>query len=200
MATASGVQEYPDNSVILIEEETGLIKSIYAQYIAASAKKPVCYITTRTRDDILRQMALLRLPHVDQIEIREMHETEPGPMCDLLTTLTPAGLVVVDPFSTYFMESPLHEFLQIVNRLVAASRNGHTFFLLDDIGVLPDRHEQLLRAMADGVIRVTAMNEGDKIRRYLNILKMQGTQPLDKMLPFTITDEGFLIDTRERHG
>jgi len=197
---ASGVQEYPDNSVILIEEETGLIKSIYAQYIAAGAKKPVCYITTRARDDILRQMALLRPPHIDHMEIRELHEAEPGAMCDLLTTETPAGLIVVDPFSIYFMESPLHEFRQMVTRLVAASRNGRTFLLLDDIGVLPDRHEQLLRAMADGVIRITSINEGDKIRRYLNVLKMRGTQPLDKMLPFTISDEGFLIDTRERHG
>jgi len=197
---ANGALEYPDHSLILIEEDTGLVKSIYAQYIAASAKKPVCYITTRARDDILQQMAQLRLPHIDHMEIREMHEAEPGAMCDLLATQIPAGLIVVDPFSTYFMESPLHEFRQMVTRLVAASRNGRTFFLLDDIGVLPDRHERLLRAMADGVIRITAMNEGDKIRRYLNILKMQGTQPVDKMLPFTISDEGFLIDTRERHG
>ncbi len=54
--------------------------------------------------------------------------------------------------------------------------------------------------MADGVIQITTVTEGDKVKRYLNIPKMQGAQLLEKMLPFTITDEGFLIDTRERHG
>jgi KaiC/GvpD/RAD55 family RecA-like ATPase len=85
-------------------------------------------------------------------------------------------------------------------RMISASHNGTTFLLLIDRGVLPERHENLVRAMADGVIEFTIVPEGDKLRHYINIPKMRGEFPRDKMLPFTVNEEGLLIDTRERHG
>jgi hypothetical protein len=42
--------------------------------------------------------------------------------------------------------------------------------------------------------------EGDKLRHYINIPKMRGAFPRNKMLSFTLNEEGLLIDTRERHG
>ena len=54
--------------------------------------------------------------------------------------------------------------------------------------------------MVDGVIQVTTVVEGDKLKRFLNIPKMQGAKLSEETPPFTVSDEGFLIDTRERHG
>jgi hypothetical protein len=34
----------------------------------------------------------------------------------------------------------------------------------------------------------------------MNVLKMKGEIPMDKLIPFTVTEEGLLIDTRERLG
>jgi len=200
---ASGFDSLPENSLIVVEEETGAIKSVYAQSMAsraAAAGTPVTYLTMQTHDEVVQQMARLRLPVSDAIQIREIHDTEPENALDLILSVNPPGLVVFDSFSTCFLEYPTEKFRPAVSRLATAARKGVTILLLNDTGVLPERHEQLLRAMADGVVRITVVMEGDKIKRYLNILKMKGTLPPDKMLLFTITEEGFLIDTRERHG
>ena len=37
MAPVHGMDNFPEKSVILVEEDTGLAKSVYAQYIAAEA-------------------------------------------------------------------------------------------------------------------------------------------------------------------
>ena len=108
--------------------------------------------------------------------------------------------MIVDQFSLYFLDTPLSEFRDAISRLLTAAKTGHVLLLLVDRGVLPERHEALLRAMADGIIQVTTVIEGDKLKRFLNIPKMQGAKLSEKMLPFTVSDEGFLIDTRERHG
>ncbi len=197
------MEDFPERSVILIEEETGLAKSIYAQYIAAetaTAGKTVFYVTNRDSEDIRNQMNRLRILPETGFHIGEMHGTDPDALLDLLTSLSKEDLVIVDPFSFYFLETPLAGFRDAISRLVTAAKTGRIFLLLIDRGFLPERHEVLLRAMADGVIQITTVAEGDKIKRYLNIPKMQGARLPEKMLPFTVTDEGFLIDTRERHG
>jgi KaiC/GvpD/RAD55 family RecA-like ATPase len=84
--------------------------------------------------------------------------------------------------------------------MISAIHNSTTFLLLIDRGVLPERHENLVRAMADGVIEFTIVPEGDKLKHYINIPKMRGKFPRDKMLLFTVNEEGLLIDTEDRHG
>ena len=54
-----------------------------------------------------------------------------------------------------------------------------------DCGVLPERQENLVRAMADGIIQFVVVPEGDKLRHYINIPKMRGAFPRNKMLSFT---------------
>jgi KaiC/GvpD/RAD55 family RecA-like ATPase len=197
------MEDFPEKSVILIEEETGLAKSIYAQYIAAgaaSAGKHVFYVTARDAENIRSQMTRLRILPATGFHIEEMHGTDPDALLDLLISHSKGDLVIVDQFSFYFLDTPLAGFRDAISRLIAVAKTGRIFLLLIDRGILPQRHEVLLQAMADGVIQITTVTEGDKVKRYLNIPKMQGAQLLEKMLPFTITDEGFLIDTRERHG
>ena len=197
------MDNFPEKSVILIEEGTGLVKSVYAQYIAAETAadgKDVSYLTPRPSDDIRSEMKLLRILPAKGFHIEEIHGTTTGALLDLLTLHGNGDLVIVDQFSLYFLDTPLSDLREGISRIITAAKNGRVFLLLVDRGVLPERHEALLHAMADGVIQVTTVPEGDKLKRYLNIPKMRGTLLSEKMLPFTIGDEGFLIDTRERHG
>jgi len=203
MALVQGLDNFPKKSVILIEEDTGLAKSIYAQFIASEAAadgKDVCYVTTRAPDEIRTEMKLLKILPAKGFHIEEMHGTARGELLDMLTLQRNSNLVIVDQFSLYFLDTPLAEFRDAISRLSTAAKNDHIFLLLIDRGILPERHEALLRAMADGIIQVTTVVEGDKLKRFLNIPKMQGARLSEKMLPFTVSDEGFLIDTRERHG
>jgi len=203
MASVHGMDTFPEKSVILVEEDTGITKSVYAQYIAAdaaSAGKEVWYITARPAEEITREMTRLRILPAKGFHVEEMHGTAPGTLLDHLTLHGNGDLVIVDQFSLYFIDTPLSEFREGISRICAAARGGRVFLLLVDRGVLPERHEALVRSMADGVIQITLITEGDKLKRYLHIPKMHGSRLLDKMLPFTISEDGFLIDTRERHG
>ena len=197
------MEDFPEKSVILVEEDTGLAKSIYAQYIAAemaSAGKDVCYVTDRDADGD---------PQPDEpagdftgngFSHRRDARDGPGRASRSAYPHSKGDLVIVDQFSLYFLDTSLAGFREAISRIIAAAKTGRIFLLLIDREILPERHEALLRAMADGVIQITTVAEGDKLKRYLNIPKMQGARLLEKMLPFTVTDEGFLIDTRERHG
>ena len=85
------MEDFPERSVILIEEETGLAKSIYAQYIAAetaTAGKTVFYVTNRDSEDIRNQMNRLRILPETGFHIGEMHGTDPDALLDLLTSLS----------------------------------------------------------------------------------------------------------------
>jgi KaiC/GvpD/RAD55 family RecA-like ATPase len=203
MAPVHGMDNFPEKSVILVEEETGLAKSVYAQYIAAEAAadgKDVWHITTRAPDDVLKEMKLLHILPAKGFHVEEMQGIVAETLLDHLTLHGKGDLVIVDQFSLYFLDMRLSDLREEFSRILAAAKTGRVFLLLVDLGVLPERHEALLRAMADGVIQITTVTEGDKLKRYLNIPKMQGARLIEKMLPFTVSEEGFLIDTRERHG
>jgi len=195
--------ELPEKSLILIEEDTGSVKSIYSQYLASDCAlggKNVSIITSDTPDEIHKQMDALHIPCPASLHIEETHATDHSAFLDHLTSVATADLVIVEQFALHFLDIPLVDFSRDVSRLVSAAKGGRQYLLLVDRGVLPARHEAVLRAMVAGVIQITTVTEGDKTKRYLNIPKMQGVRLSEKMLPFTVTDEGFLIDTRERHG
>ena len=109
-------------------------------------------------------------------------------------------LLIIDPFAVFFADDSTKDLTTFMFDLIRKSRKGTTVLLLIDVGVLPERLEQLVRAMSDGIIQFVIVPEGDKLNRYINIPKMRGAFPRDKMLPFTLSEEGLMIDTRERHG
>jgi KaiC/GvpD/RAD55 family RecA-like ATPase len=203
MAFENGLEIVPDNSVLCIEEKAGNIKTVYALYVAAERARegvPAIYLTLLSREDILSTMTRLGIPHSDLIQIVELLPDQARH--DILTRIqepdTP--LIIIDPFSVFFAEDSFSELNKVLFSLTAASRKGTTFLLLVDIGVLPERQENLVRTIADGIIQFVIVPEGDKIKNYINIPKMRGAFPRDKMLPFTVSQEGLLIDTWERHG
>ena len=203
MPLVNGLEIVPESSVLCVEEHSGNIKSIYGIYVASEKARsgtPVSYLTLQTRDDVLRRMTSLRVPHSDNLTIVEI---QPGSAKDdVLAVISnpPAPLIVIDPFSIFFAEDSFSDLSLLLFGMISTSRKGTTFLLLVDIGVLPERQENLVRAMSDGIIQFVIVPEGDKLKHYINIPKMRGAFPADKMLPFTVNAEGLLIDTRERHG
>jgi KaiC/GvpD/RAD55 family RecA-like ATPase len=203
MAFENGLEIVPDNSVLCIEEMVGNIKTIYALYVAAERAKggvPVTYLTLQSREDIIRTMTQLRIPRSDLIRIIELLPDQARQEILARVRQPDTPLIIIDPFAVFFAEESFSELNSILFDLAAASRKGTTFLLLVDMGVLPERQENLVRVMADGVIRFVIVPEGDKLKNYINIPKMRWAFPRDKMLPFTVNEEGLLIDTRERHG
>lgn len=198
MAFESGITELPENSVIMIEEDPGVVKETFILRIAVdtlTGGKKVVYLTSRLRNDILVHSKTYHIPVPENFCIidsfrnpKDLMQVDHGDFC------------VIDSFSTIFSQNDLTEMELVIQWLINESRKGTTFVLLLDTGVLPGREEQLLRAMCDGVIRFISTAEADRLRRYINIPKMRGIIPPDRMLPITISDEGILIDTRERHG
>lgn len=188
----------PERSIIVIEEDSGCMKDFYAQKVAADhalAGKKVCYLTSHFGEDIMAEMTKYRLPISPNLHILD-HSHNPDQILPRCT----GDLCVIDPFTSLFVDSDITQFRLALNRMRDASREGPSFLLVSDMGVLPEQHERLMRAMADGVIRFLAIPEGDRVKRYLYVLKMKGQIPVDKMLLFTVTDEGLQIDTRERLG
>jgi KaiC/GvpD/RAD55 family RecA-like ATPase len=203
MALVNGLEMVPDSSVLCIEERNGNIKSIYAIYIASERARggtPVTYLTLQTREDVLNKMAKLNIPGSDLLHIVEIQPAQAKREVLSYIKEPKTPLIVIDPFSVFFAEDSFTELNALLFDLISTSRKGTTFLLLIDSGVLLEREENLVRAMTDGIIEFTIVPEGDKLKHYINIPKMRGAFPREKMLPFTVNEEGLLIDTRERHG
>lgn len=198
MAYESGIDRIPEKSVICVEEDPGVAKETFILRIASDAAlsgKKVTYLTPRMKEDVLLHMQTFRIRQSDNItitgafkEISKISEIEPGDLC------------IIESFSLLFPTADIAELGYIIEWLVTESRKGPSFVLMIDNGVLPARDEQMIRTLSDGIIQFVSTMEGDRKRRYINIPKMRGMIPPDRMLPITIGDEGILIDTRERHG
>jgi KaiC/GvpD/RAD55 family RecA-like ATPase len=193
-----GLDTIPEKCVLLLEEEAGYVKNIFAQTLASNAAKTgkrVIYITPHSREEICAQMEIYRLHYGENLEFRDRcTRTE-----DLFARHA-GDVCIIDPFSLFYLDASITELRQALENLAALSRNGTTFLLVCEQGTLPARSEQLIRSMADGIIRFVTSLEGSRIKRFISVPKMKGYLPADKIHPFVVTGEGILIDTRERHG
>ena len=221
--TDIGLEEIPQNSVLLIEEDLGSIKSVFIQKVGfdtTKISKKVLYISTkRSKDDVLDQMsmfglngnsdgftilgdfkdltALLDMCHEDTLKHRNLyHLIDPS-----LQNISKMDLCIVDTFTSLFIDEEIHVLVDALNSLIDVSRYSNTTFLLAaDTGILPERAERIMRSMVDGIIQFRTMHAGDRINRFINIPKLKGVLPIGKMIPFYITGNGISIDTRERVG
>ncbi len=197
MLSKIGLKELPEKSVLLIEEDLGCIKHIFVQKIgfeAVKTGKRVVYITPKLKEDVNRQMSIYGLKQLENFEIIENFRDR-GSLLDVCN----GDVCIIDPFTSLFIDSDIDELINTLNSFMASSRKDNRIFLLtSDMGVIPGRAERIMRSLVDGVIQLLVAYSGDRINRFINILKLNGTQPLDRMIPFTVGEEGIAIDTRER--
>ncbi len=188
----------PKDSLLVIEEESGARKEIYALGIAGSRAENggrVRIVTSRSREDILAMMAMYSMEVSDAIEIL----TTPQPTDSALFS-GDWDLLIIDRFPLLVLDQSDRWLHDLLLRLAATARTGKTVVLLLDLGVLSVGRENVIRTLADGVIQFRQMMEGDRVRWFLQIPKMRGMLPVDHLWYITITDEGMAVDTRERHG
>ncbi len=200
MATINlGYEGLPKKSLLIVEEELGDNKRIYSQMLVADAVKAgkeVVYITPKAREDVLEQLTVLGVNAghgfkiIDKLRDRfRLQESCGGDLC------------IVDGFSLLYAEAHPQEVFNVLTVLADLSRAGdRVIILMSDIGVLPQRSENIMHAVADGVIQFNTVYGEDRISRYINIPKLVGIAPQEKMISFAVDGGRIHIDTRERFG
>lgn len=199
MALEIGYKSLPKGSLIVLEEEEGDNKRIFALMLGAEAikaGKEVVYVTTKSREDVVRRLSALGVEDAAGFKVIDKFRDR-----SKLQGSFGGDLYIVDGFSLLFSEACLHEVYSILNDLSDLSRAWERISILTlDSGVLPEKAERMTRAMADGVIQFKAVYQEDRIKWYINIPKLIGLTPPDRMIPFGVDGGRIYIDTRERFG
>lgn len=218
-----GLGDIPDNVVLFVEEDMGDVKSVFVQMIVQellkNMKKIVYLSTARSCEEVMSKLLispsctensnfvvlgdfddLSALLYICQKDEKMCTDTEKMPD-PLLRSILDADVCIIDTFSYLFIEEDTGTIKEVLNSFVNMSKkNKTTFLLLSDMGILTDRTERIIRSLADGIIQFRTEYAGGKINRYINIPKMPGNTPLNRMIPFNVTGKGISIDTRERVG
>jgi KaiC/GvpD/RAD55 family RecA-like ATPase len=196
MATILGFEFLAGQRLVLVEGETGGIHAVYALSMARDALKKgrrVTYVTHGSREDVLKLMEGF------SIEGQGMEIADE--VADWRRVALPEGaLVIIDSLPFFLGEESLGGIRRALSDLARSARPGRTILILSETGILPQAQEILARSMANGVIQFLAEREGEKIRRFIHVPKMQGFLPIDRVIPFTLNEQGILIDPRERYG
>jgi KaiC/GvpD/RAD55 family RecA-like ATPase len=191
-----GLDWLPHETLILVEEELGDVKRIFIQMIGAEGirqGKKVVYVTDHSKEDVIKQAAPYGLSEVSQFEIIEnfidgsrLHEVCNGDVC------------LIDGFPQMKIDAGGHHMIARLRSLLSLCKDSRIILLTSDRGVLSPREECALRAMVDGIIQFSSQKGEDHISYYINVPKMRGSPPADKLVPYTIEENGISIDTRER--
>ena len=208
-----GLGELPKNSLLLVEEDLGGIKSTFLQLLVLDSLKKgqkALYISTRgSKEDILEEIELKGSrsgAEMKNLTIQGDFNSRESliEICNTLSAQSdarPLDICVVDTFSFLFMEESLHDLTNDLKLLLKTSRKCHiTLYLASDMGVLEEREERVLRSMTDGIIQFRTEYPGGKVNRFINIPKMRGVPPIEKLIPYKIKEGTIAPDTRERVG
>jgi KaiC/GvpD/RAD55 family RecA-like ATPase len=193
-----GFDAFPPGSVIVIAEELGGTHRPFALNIAAAAMQrgeKVVYFTRKKREDVTALINLYRIPHTENFKVFEGIRDRA-----LLPKECTGDLCILDDFAALYAGITLEEMREEMWSLVDRSRKNKGYLIILDSGILPREVEQMIYALADGVVRLLTVTEGGKIKRFISIPKMNGIIPPEQHIPFTLNADGLLVDTRERHG
>lgn len=193
---ATGIKEFdriaggiPKGNVILVEEEFGIVKSIFAQQVAvelAKKNRKTLYVTQRSRKEIEEQMHIYGMEFDDRIDIETSNK--------LTESWDDYDMIIIGNFSISFSERKTKE---IVDLIASLREMAATVLILSDKGILDKKQESVARAMVDGVIQFRFETEGvDRIRRSIVIPKF--SHVVDEIIPFKVDGSGISIDTRRR--
>jgi KaiC/GvpD/RAD55 family RecA-like ATPase len=197
------LQEIPEKSVILIEEEIGSVERMFLHQILAEAvssgKKALYLAVHSSKEDILNEIK--QYGFIDPKAALTANMRIDGyfnDLADISEIAREYDVCIIDPFPFLVMhkeDSYIVEFLGALKKL--SRKEDIRFFLSMDAGVSKKTTESIARAIADGIIQFKELENGKKIERYVNIPKMKGRIPPEELIPILLTESGIVIDTRE---
>lgn len=193
--------EIPSKALLLIEEDSGDIKRIFVQMLAAeaiAAGKRVTYITPRMKSDVLSDLEAYKKTGMENLEVIE-RTRDPAKLSDLCN----GDICIIESLPLFFVDAVDREVVNVMNALVHSCRGGEKLILMTaDKGILHAKHHKIVQSMADGVIELTIGFNEQQINRYIHVHKLKGKPPANKLVPFSIDDSGksIYVDTRERYA
>lgn len=109
-------------------------------------------------------------------------------------------LIILDGLSVYLYDKTVREVIDVVKLIIAQVRQGRSFLVPMERTVIGERTSSYLEAHADSVIIVRTEISADRVLRTLQLQKMRGSYPSDKLIKFTLDENGIQVDTREFLG
>jgi len=197
------LQEIPEKSVILIEEEIGSVERIFLHQILAEAlasgKKALYLAVHCSKEDILNEIKQYGFIDPKAAPTANMRiDGYFNDLADISEIAREYDVCIIDPFPFLVMHKENSYIVEFLGALKKLSRKEDIrFFLSMDAGVSEKTTESIARAIADGIIQFKELANGKKIERYVNIPKMKGRIPPAEMIPILLTESGITIDTRQ---
>jgi hypothetical protein len=109
-------------------------------------------------------------------------------------------LLIVDGISAYLFDKTPREVVDLVRRIVRLTEQKKSFIITIERALLGVRTAAYIKARADTVIIVRTDVSGDRVTRSLQLQKMRGSVPTDRLIKFTLDESGIQVDTREFLG
>jgi archaellum biogenesis ATPase FlaH len=107
---------------------------------------------------------------------------------------------IVDGLSVYLYDKTVREVIDVVRQITAQLKQNRSFMVPLQTRVVGERTSSYLKAQADSVIVVRTEIAADRVLRSLQLQKMRGSYPSDKLVKFTLDENGIQVDTREFLG
>jgi len=111
-----------------------------------------------------------------------------------------ANLIIIDGLSAYLYDKTVREVIDVVKLIMTQVRQGKSFIVPLQRTILGERTSSYLNAQADSVIIVRTEITADRVLRSLQLQKMRNSYPTDKLVKFTLDENGIQVDTREFLG
>lgn len=198
MKVDQGLPEIPDRGIITIREEDGDMKIpmalIFADIYAKEREITLNIITSRSKEAVSGDMDLYDLPDIKKSDI--LNSWEPVDLRSLLSS----DLNIIENFSLLFAETGFNEMLDFFRFTESLKMEGRLIIILHNPSVFDKKQNFLVDSFSDGILHLTTSYEGSRARRNMKIIRLAGAFPFDRIVTYNINSDGFVVDTRERHG
>lgn len=175
--------------VIIIEDPNGDNARILALHFADFALEKglkVEYLTFLSSDLIRELMKTCGINK--ELNIKEIKA---------LPENSNADLTIVDTFTLAIINVDIKEAIEVVRRM---QESGKSHILIHSGKCVDQRIDATLKFICDSFVEIKTDISGEKISRAINIAKLRGKRPYNKLIKFTVEAHGMQIDTREAFG
>jgi len=196
--------------ITLIEEEIGSVSPILTRQIGTygvAIGKKVCFLTlSEEKSETAQQREMIG------IRVGAARDARGSDLVDesAIALKSDSGLlnledlefdlIVFEFFSSHIFDKTDGELIEMLGEMRRLASQGRSFVLTSEGQIISPKANAYIRAIADNIIIIKTELARDKIDRLLYIPKMKGIRPMDKLVKFTLSENGIEIDTREFVG